>query len=293
LQRHIEYWQQQLRGISPLELPTDASHTTIQNDVGARYSFEFTAELSSELVSLSRREGVTLFMTLLAAFQVLLYRLSGQLDIVVGTDVANRTQVETEGLIGFFVNLVALRTQLQGTLSFREVLQQVRAMVLDAYAHQELPFELVVEHLQAKRKAYQTPIIQVLCVMQNMPRSAFSLPDIELNMIDAVNSSARFDLALFLQEEANGIRGSVVYRAGLFKEQTIASWMHQFDVLLNSIVAKPDMVIDMLATYTDKEKAQRTKEKAAKSHLEAKRIKATKNKGFEIREFNEDQAYKA
>jgi amino acid adenylation domain-containing protein len=283
LQKHIAYWQQQLQGVPSLELPLDAPRTAIQHADGARYAFTLSSDLSADLVSLSRREGVTIFMTLLAAFQVLLYRLSGQTDIVVGTDVANRIHAETEGLIGFFVNLVALRTRLQGSSSFRAVIQQVRGMVLDVYAHQELPFELVVEHVQVERKEYQTPIVQVLCVMQNTPKSTFSLPDIELEVINREDASARFDLALFLQEEMQGIRGAVVYRAGLFKEQTIAAWMRQFEVLLQSIVAKPDMPIDMLEISTDEQKAELIKKKAVKSALEAKRIRSAKSRGFEIR----------
>ena len=141
-QKHMAYWRYQLEGAAALELPTDVPRTTVQSDHGARYSFVLPTELSAQLVSLSRQEGVTLFMTLLAAFQVFLYRLTGQTDIVVGTDVANRTHVETEGLIGFFVNLLALRTDIQRSSSFRHLLQYVRAIVLGAYTHQELPFEL-------------------------------------------------------------------------------------------------------------------------------------------------------
>jgi non-ribosomal peptide synthetase component F len=227
-------------------------------------------------------------MTLLAAFQILLYRISGQSDIVVGTDVANRRQIETEGLIGFFVNLVALRTQIQRSMSFRLMLQQVRAMALEAYAHQELPFELVVEHVSQGRQEQQTPLVQVLCVMQNTPRSLFSLPEVELELIEREEAMARFDLALFLREEASGITGSVVYRAGLFQAQTIASWMQQFEVLLGSIVAQQEKAIDLLDIWTDEQKVARAREKAAKGHLKAKRIREIRGKGVEIGEHSED-----
>ncbi|BCL83203.1 non-ribosomal peptide synthetase [Ktedonobacteria bacterium brp13] len=282
LQRHITYWQQQLKGVSPLELPADASRNAIRSDRGARYSFTLPATLAVELASMSRQEGVTLFMTLLTAFQILLYRLSGQPDIVVGTDVANRTHVETESLIGFFVNLLALRTDLRGAPSFRKVVQQVRTMVLGAYAHQALPFELVVENVQVERKDHQTPLVQVLCVMRNIPMNIAELPGIELEIIDREDAAARFDLALFLQEEAGGIKGSVVYRAELFAEQTIAAWMHQFEVLLSNIVARPDTAVDVLEIYTDEEKAQQAKEKLERSHEKAKRLRAAKSKDFEI-----------
>jgi acyl carrier protein/NRPS condensation-like uncharacterized protein len=282
LQKHIVYWQQQLEGAASLELPTDAARSAIQSKHGARYAFTLSPELSAALVSLSRHEGVTLFMVLLTAYQILLYRLSGQTDIVVGTDVANRTHVETEGLIGFFVNLLALRTNMQGAPSFRKLLQQVRAMVLSAYTHQELPFELVVEHVQVERKEFQTPLIQTLLVLQNTPKGKVELPGIQLEVADGGDTAARFDLALFLQEAAEGIQGSVVYRAELFKEQTIASWMHQFEVLLSSIVANPDTIIDILEIYTVEEKARQEKQKLEKGHLEARRIRTMKNKGFEL-----------
>ena len=282
LQKHITYWQQQLQGASPIKLPIDAARMASQHDSGARYAFTLSTDLSAQLVALSRREGVTLFMALLAAFQVLLYRLSGQPDIVVGTDVANRMRSEIEGLIGFFVNLLPLRTNLQDSPRFSRVMQQVQGMVLGAYAHQELPFELIVEHGQMGRKEQQAPLVSVLCVMQNIPRSSSILPGIETETIDLEDAMARFDLALFLQEEAHAIKGSVVYRAELFRELTIATWMCQFEVLLNSIVQQPDIAIDMLEISTDEQKAERAKKKAAKGSLDAKRIRSTKSQGFEI-----------
>jgi hypothetical protein len=282
LQRHIAYWQRQLEGAPSLELPTDADRSAIRRDHGAKYAFRLSAELSAALVSLSRREDVTLFMVLLTAYQILLYRLSGQTDIVVGTDVANRTHVETEGLIGFFVNLLALRTNMQGAPSFRKLLLQVRAMVLGVYAHQELPFELVVEHVQVERKEFQTPLVQTLLVLQNTPRGQAELPGIQIEAAHGGDTAARFDLALFLREVAEGIQVSVVYRAELFKEQTIVSWMHQFEVLLSSIVANPDTIIDLLEIYSEEEKARQEKKKLEKDHLAARRIRTTKNKGFEL-----------
>jgi len=286
LHQHLAYWQKQLQGASSLDLPTDAPRMALQSQIGARYTFVLEADLAAKLVSFGHREGVTLFMTLLTAFQVLLYRISGQTDIVVGTDVANRTHAETEGLIGFFVNLLALRSKIQGTADFLSIVQQVRTIVLGAYAHQELPFELIVEHIQVERKEQQTPLVQVLCVMQNVPRSTPDLPGSELEMLEGENTAARFDLALFLQEqkEASGIRGSVVYRAELFQEQTIATWMQQFDVLLRNIVTKPDTIIDMLEIRTDEEKAEQAKEALMKSQTKGKRIRATKGQGFEIQE---------
>ena len=256
LQKHIAYWQHQLEGASVLELPTDVPRAAVQSNHGTRYSFILPKELSAQLVSLSRQENVTLFMTLLSAFQALLYRLTGQTDIVVGTDVANRTYVETEGLIGFFVNLLALRTHVQRSLSFRETLHSVRRMVLGAYSHQELPFEVVIEQLGLERKEKKMPLIQVLFVLQNIPEIALSLPGIELEVMESVSTMAKFDLALFLQEESEGIRGSVVYRATLFKEQTIATWARRLKTMLSDAVTRPNTPIDELEIYTDEEKME-------------------------------------
>ena len=256
-QKHMAYWLHQLEGASALELPTDGPRTAVSSDHGARYSFVLPMELSAQLVSFSRQEGVTLFMTLLAAFQVFLYRLTGQTDIVVGTDVANRTHVETEKLIGFFVNLLALRTDIQRSSSFRHLLQYVRAMVLEAYTYQELPFELVIEHLKVERKGKRIPLVHVLFVMQNIPESALSLPGIEFETMGNVSTAAKFDLALFLQEGPDGIRGSVVYRREFFGEQTIAVWMRRFEALLRSVVINPNTSIDELEISTDEEKTER------------------------------------
>src|SRR5204862_437795 len=143
LQGHREYWQEQLRGAVPVELPTDHPRPLVRSQRGASLSFRLPENLSSELQTLSRGQDVTLFMTLLAAFQILLSRYTGQTDVVVGTDIANRTQIETEQLIGFFINLLALRTRLHGMPTFRNVLHQVREMVLEAYTHQDLPFDML------------------------------------------------------------------------------------------------------------------------------------------------------
>jgi amino acid adenylation domain-containing protein len=282
LQKHIAYWQHRLEGVLPLELPADTSHATTQSNHGARYTFALPASLSQQLVSLSRQEGATPFMTLLAAFQILLYRLTGQEDIVVGTDSANRTHVETEELIGFFVNLLALRTHVQGASSFRTILQQVRVMVLEAYTHQELPFELVVEHLQAERKGMQTPLVQVLFVLQNTPKSAWWLPDINVETIESVNTAARFDLALFLQDEPDCIRGSLVYRTDIFREQTILTWIRRFEVLLQSIVANPEVPVDALEILTEEEKTMRMSEEEKPYRMYKHRLRNRKREALDV-----------
>ncbi len=281
LQKYVRYWQQQLEGARHLELPTDKPRPATPSTRGARYSFVLPKDLSLELDSLSRHEGVTLFMTLLTAFQVFLYRLTDQADIVVGTDVANRTRLETEGLIGFFVNLLALRTNVQGAPKFRQVLQSVRKMVLEAYAYQELPFDLVVEQLLGvERRSQQTPLISVLFVLQNIPEGVLHLPGLQLTMMSQEQQSAKFDLALFLQEEPDGIRGSVVYRTELFEELTIATWMRRFEILLQDILTNPDTVIDLLAIYTEEEKRVQLQEKSEKLNLKVKHLRNIKGKNL-------------
>src|SRR3989440_8015725 len=168
---HHAYWSRQLSSLTPLELPTDHPRPAVQSYRGASHTFGLPAVLSEALKALSRQEGVTLFMTLLAAFQTLLARYTAQTDIVVGTDIANRTHVETEALIGFFINVLVLRSEVSGTSTFRELLSRVREMVLGAYTHQETPFEMLVERLQPQHSLDRMPLVQVLFVLQNMPLS--------------------------------------------------------------------------------------------------------------------------
>ncbi|HJT57930.1 MAG TPA: condensation domain-containing protein, partial [Ktedonobacteraceae bacterium] len=228
LKAHIDYWKKALRGASPLELPTDRPRPSVQSYRGASHSFALPADLSQALKTLSRQEGVTLFMTLLAAFQTLLARYTGRTDVVVGTDIANRTHLETEPLIGFFVNLLALRTDLSGNPAFRKVMYRVREMVLGAYAHQDVPFEMLVENLRLERRLNQTPLVQILFVLQNVPPSRSGLLDVTLKPFKAETTTAKFDLAVFLFEEPEGLRGTVNYSTDLFEADTIATMMSRF-----------------------------------------------------------------
>jgi len=255
LQKHLDYWKKQLEGASELQLPTDRPRPAIQSYRGSSYSFALPADLSRELATFSRQEEVTLFMLLLAAFQTLLYRLSGQADVVVGTDIANRTHVETENLIGFFVNLLALRADLRGSPLFSNLLRRVREMVLGAYVHQHIPFEMLVEHLRLERSMNRTPLVQVLFVLQNIPGTSHPLADIRVLPMQSKITTVKFDLALFLQEGADGIRGFATYNTDVFDEHTIAMLLHRFEVLLRALVHKPDISIDVVDIDTDEEKA--------------------------------------
>jgi non-ribosomal peptide synthetase component F len=196
-------------------------------------------------------------MTLLAAFQVLLSRFTGQTDILVGTDMANRTHVETEQLIGFFINLLVLRCNLSDVPSFRELLQRTRETVLDAYAHQDTPFEMVVERLLPEHVQDRMPLIQVLFVLQNQPVPSIQVADIVLShFAGAETMTAKFDIALFMQESGPGLHGIVKYNRDLFKPETIHNLCAQFKTLLQSIVNAPDTLIDLLDISTASEKAR-------------------------------------
>ncbi|MEN9520551.1 MAG: hypothetical protein RLZZ381_3139, partial [Cyanobacteriota bacterium] len=205
LQNQLSYWQKQLAGAAPrLELPTDRPRPAVQTFQGANQSFRIPLELTKGLTTLSQLEGTTLFMTLLAAFQTLLYRYTGQTDISVGSPIANRNHEEIEGLIGFFVNTLVLRTQLENHPSFRELLQQVREVSLGAYAHQDLPFEMLVEQLQPERNLSHTPLFQVMFVLQNAPTSELEFGELTLSELPVDNNTAKFDLTLSLHETEDG-----------------------------------------------------------------------------------------
>ena len=169
LARQLAYWQEQLEGAEPLALPTDHVRPPVPTRRGARLSFELSSEIADSLRALSRREEVTLFMAVLAAFDVLLARYSGQRDISVGTPIANRTHAELEGLIGLFANTLVLRADLRGEPTFRELLARVKKMTLDAYAHQDAPFEKVVEAVAPERSLNRSPLFEVMCALQNAP----------------------------------------------------------------------------------------------------------------------------
>jgi non-ribosomal peptide synthetase component F len=188
--------------------------------------------LTQALKALSQRQGVTLFMTLLAVFQVLLHRYTGQDDIAVGSLIANRNRIETEGLIGFFVNTLVLRTNLCGDPTVRELLGRVREVCLGAYAHQDLPYEKLLEELRPPRDLSRNPLFQVLCVLHNTPREAPGLAGLTLSSMEVDIQKARFDLTLDLSETPEGLRGWFEYSIDLFDAGTIARIEGHFQTLL-------------------------------------------------------------
>ncbi|MCP4540464.1 MAG: amino acid adenylation domain-containing protein [Chloroflexi bacterium] len=257
VERLLVYWKEQLGDNVPvLKLPTDYPRPPVQTFHGATQTLAPSRESSEVLKELSRREEVTLFMTLLAAFKTLLYRYTGQEDVVVGTPIANRNQSEIEGLIGFFVNMLVLRTNLEGNPSFRELLGRVREVALGAYAHQDLPFEILVDELQLERDTSRTPLFQVMFALENAPLEPPELPGLTLNLLETDNRTAKFDLTLSMTETAQGLRGALEYNTDLFDEGTIARLVDHFRVLLQGIVADPDQRISDLPLLTETERQQ-------------------------------------
>ena len=283
LQQQLAYWRKQLLGAPPvLELPTDRPRPVQQSFRGALESIPFSPELSANLKAFSRREGVTLFMALLAGFQSLLARYSGQDQIVLGTDVANRPTLETEKLIGFFINLLAIRTDLSGNPSFRELLGRVRETALSAYAHQDMPFDKLVEELRPERSLSHNPIVQVLFVMQNIPRTRKKLGGLELSAFEMPLTRSKFDLAVFMVENESGILGHWVYSTDLFDRSTILRMATHFETLLHSAAAEPEARIDALEMLTDSEKQQRGAETKQRKQSQLKKLMAVEPKAVSL-----------
>ncbi|MBD1832156.1 amino acid adenylation domain-containing protein [Cyanobacteria bacterium FACHB-472] len=267
LETQLAYWRQQLNGIPVLNLPVDRPKPAFATYRGTTQTLELSKKLSDALQTLSQQEGVTLFMTLLATFQTLLYRYTHQEDIAVGSPIANRNRSEIEGLIGFFVNSLVLRTDLSGKPTFREVLNRVRQVTLGAYSHQDLPFEKLVEELHPERNLNRHPLFQVVFGFENAPMSALDLPGLIPSFMDIDFKTTRFDLELHLWkcsedfrslwggkwEDSEGIRGVVVYNTDLFDEATITRMLGHFKMLLESIVANPEQRISNLPLLSQNE----------------------------------------
>ena len=241
LAEQLSYWREQLRGATnTLELSTSHQHGDVNDIQGASLQVAYDADLTSELREMSQREGVTLFMFLLAALNSLLYRYSGQSDIVIGTGVANRGHREIKDLIGFFVNVLPLRTDLTGNPTFRELLQQVSKTALEAYAHQEVPFEKVVEELQPERTLSHSPLFRVVLVLNNMVLPAIELPGLSLSAMDVHTGTSHFDLTLTLVETERGLRGTIEYKTALFSAEMIEQLMAHYEQVLRAVIKDPE-----------------------------------------------------
>jgi ubiquinone/menaquinone biosynthesis C-methylase UbiE/acyl carrier protein len=254
LQEQMDYWRRQLAGAPVLELLIDRSRPVATSRRSAKAPLMLPAELSQDLKVFCQREGVTLFMTLLAAFQTLLHRYTGMTDLVVGAPIANRNRVETEGLIGFFVNMLALRTDLSGRPTFAEALKRVRETTLGAFAHQDLPFEKLVEELHPERRLEQNPMFSIAFILQNAPHDTLELPGLTLLPFGDSPGSSIFDLALYAWEAKDGLSGYFEYDSELYGTEAIQRLTAQFQMLLNGVVAQPGARICDLPLLTDMEK---------------------------------------
>jgi non-ribosomal peptide synthetase component F len=253
-QQQLAYWKKQLGPVPPaLELPFDRERLPVMNFHGESIQVSLPPELTTQLLTLSRREGVTLYMTLLAAFKTLLHRYSSQTDIIVGADVANRHHVETEKLIGFFVNMLVLRTDLSGDPTFRELLQRVKEVALGAYAHQHTPFATLVNELNVKREWNRNPLFQVVFVLQNAPLQDFQLRGLTLSQVNLKSNISPFDMVVSLTEIRGGLEGFLLYSSELFECATMERLLAHYRNLLESIVADPDELLSGMRLFGPEE----------------------------------------
>jgi len=271
MERQLAYWREQLRGApEALKLPTDKPRPAVQSFHGAQHKFSLTPELSEELKALSRAESVTLFMTLLAAFKILLHYYSKQDDIVVGANVANRNHMETELLIGYFVNTLALRTDLSGDPSFRQLLKRVREVCLGAYAHQDLPFEKLVAAQQSERDLSLSALYQVKIELGVNLMNKLDLPDLKLSPFGIGGEVARYDLHLFFTEQQQTVTANMVYATDLFEPKTINRMSRQLETLIRIVIADPDAKLSDIKEKleeAEKESQTRRERKAKEARL--------------------------
>jgi acyl-CoA synthetase (AMP-forming)/AMP-acid ligase II/acyl carrier protein len=254
LKAQLDYWKQQLSGSLPvLQLPTDRERSAIQTFAGKKQFLTLPKALTGAVRDFNQYEGVTLFMTLLAVFKTLLYCCSNQEDIIIGSPIAGRTRTETEGLIGFFINTLVLRTDLSGNPSFRELLRRVQNVALGAYAHQDVPFEKLVEELQPERNLSHNPLFQVMFILQNasipevetLPET--SLQKLTLRPLEVDCGTSKFDLKFSIWESTQGFKGSLEYKTDLFDATTITRMARHFDILLHHVVKCPELRLNELA----------------------------------------------
>ncbi len=255
LDTQLSYWKKQLENLPTLQLPTDWPRPAVQSFRGARHSLVLSQDLTDKLRVLSRKEGVTLFMVLLAAFQALLNRLTGQEDdIVVGSPIAGRNRSEFEDLIGFFLNTLVLRTDLSGNPTFKELLARVSQVGLEAYAHQDVPFEKLLEELRPERDLSRTPLFQVFFNMLNV--SVVELSGLKVERVLHGGVDSKFDLTVYVRERGKSIHFAFVYNADLYRRDRMKQMLEHFQTLLQGIVANPDQRLSDLPLLTDDERRQ-------------------------------------
>ncbi|MFE7589010.1 amino acid adenylation domain-containing protein [Kitasatospora sp. NPDC057512] len=260
LQRQLDYWSAQLSGLSPLDLPTDRPRGPVRAGRGERITFTVSEELAERLRLLGRRHGATMFMTLLAAFQALLARYSGQSDVAVGTPVAGRTRPELDPLVGSFINTVVLRTDLADDPSFAELLDRVRRTALDAYAHQDVPFERLVQELRPARGLDRNPLFQVMVAGLSDPSASLRLAGTEVEQLEVDNGTAKVDLSLVIADRPGGTdtpartTGTVAFDTALFDRASVERLVGHFLRLLDAAADDPDRPVSRLDLLTEAER---------------------------------------
>ena len=289
LDAHLTYWQQRLAGAHAYEYPLDHPRPELPSQRGSNHTFNLSTELLQSVQEFSQQQGVTLYMTLLAAFMMALSRTTGDDDITVGTDIANRTSRETEALIGFFVNLLALRVDLGGAPTFYQVLERVRNCVLGAYTYQDLPYDMLVDHLHIERLYGQTPLINCLFVLHNIPVGEVTPlleqePQASLTMTELSNevTTAKFDFAVFLAESAEGLAGSITYRTDLFERASMERLISHFINLLKQSLERPDVVIADLEMYSEEEELEQEKIKQERRSNTLRKLSSTRGNRMRI-----------
>ncbi|MBE9081417.1 hypothetical protein IQ278_04575 [Tolypothrix sp. LEGE 11397] len=278
LKTHLDYWKQQLNNTTPLlQLPTDRPRPSVQTFRGKKHNLTLPQNLSAAVKDLSHKEGVTVFMILLATFQTLLYSLSNQEDIIVGSPVAGRNHPKTQGLIGFFINTLVLRTNLSGNPTFRELLGRVKKVAIEGYAHQDVPFEKLVEELQPKRHLSYNPLFQVMFIFQNVAIPSIEISELNWQPQEIDSGTSKFDLKLSIWESTAGFQGSFEYPIDLFNAATINRMANHFELLLQTIVNQPDIALqDLAAIVTASDKQQKLLEEKQLETISLQKLKLSK-----------------
>ena len=284
LEEQLGYWRRQLAGSTVLQLPTDRPRPETQTFRGASHRSLIPPALSASLKELSSHHDVTFYMTALAAFKTLLHRYTGAEDVLVGSPIANRTRAETEDIIGLFLNALPLRTDLSGDPAFTELLARVRKTTLDAYAHQDVPFEKLVEELRPERSMTHTPFFRTWLVLQNAPMPPMELPGLSLSMMQVDDGTSKFDLVLSMFETEAGLHAIWIYNTDLFDAATVARMAGHFETLLSSVSKSPDEQLGALEIYTGAEKEMRLLEKSKREESNLKKLKSLRRSGVNLRQ---------
>ncbi|MFN6461416.1 MAG: non-ribosomal peptide synthetase [Nostoc sp. DedVER02] len=257
LATQLNYWQQQLQGELPiLQLPTDRPRPTVTSFTGSKEYFTLSKSITDALKQLSQQADATLFMSLLAAFNILLNRYTDQEDILIGSPIANRNRAELEGMLGLFVNTLILRNNLSGNPTFKQFIHRVREVTLDAYAHQDLPFEMLVEKLQPERDLSRNPLYEVMFVLQNTPTTVQEVSGLTLRTLEFDSGTAQLDIFLSMSESQEGLTGCLEYNTDIFDSTTITQFINNFQTLLTNIVANPEQPLSELSLLTPSEQEQ-------------------------------------